>query len=69
MDTVTTTVANWLRVGDRVNVIGDTNRMRRRVASLDSETQFTMSLYLRPSRGFRKHLRRRKKRAATVNIT
>lgn len=60
LDTLTTSRPNWLRVGDRVRCHTDTNRMRRIVVRLDSSHACSLKLYLRPSKGFRRHIRRAK---------
>ena len=49
--------------GNRVKLSTDTNRMRRVVAGIgktESATSFRMILLLRPSRGYAKHIRRKK---------
>ena len=47
-------------VGDRLKVSGDTNRARRRVVAMPSDCWLSFEVYLRPSRGFRKFVRRAK---------
>ena len=46
--------------GDRVAVAGAPRSVSHHVAQIISATAFEMSTYHRPSKGFRKHLRRMK---------
>lgn len=49
--------------GDRVKFSTDTNRMRRVVAGIgktESAMSFRTLLFVRPSRGFARHVRRKK---------
>jgi hypothetical protein len=63
MSQITTPVALGIRPGDRVKISGDTNRMRRVVAGIgktESATSFRTLLFIRPSKGYRRCVRRRK---------
>jgi hypothetical protein len=63
MTQATTQRPHGLLPGDRVKLSTDTNRMRRVVAGIgkpESATSFRMILFTRPSRGYAKHIRRRK---------
>jgi hypothetical protein len=63
MTQATTSGLHGMRPGDRVRLGSDSNRMRRVVAGLgqvESSTSFRMLLFVRPSRGFAKHVRRQK---------
>lgn len=44
--------------GDQIRISGDTNRMRRVVAGIESATTFRALLFVRPSKGWAKHIRR-----------
>lgn len=57
---MTTSFANVVRPGDRIKLSNDTNRVRRRVVDVGSATHFETATYIRPSKGFRRHLRRMK---------
>jgi hypothetical protein len=59
-ETMTTSFAHGVRLGDHVRVHSDTNRVRRRVADAGSTTHFETVTYIRPSKGFRRHMRRLK---------
>lgn len=58
---MTTSFAHGLRPGDRIMMSCDTNRVRRRVVGVSSNTNFETAMYLRPSRGYAKHVRRMKR--------
>lgn len=57
---MTTSFAHGVRPGDRVTLPFDTNRVRRRVVDVGSATHFETAAYIRPSKGFRRHIRRMK---------
>lgn len=59
---VTASRRHYLKVGDRIRLPGDSNRIRRRVSAVTSETSLETTTYLRPSKGFRRHRRRAKTR-------
>jgi hypothetical protein len=48
------------RPGDRVIFSGDTNRMRRKISKVTSATAFECIERIRPSRGYARHIRRKK---------
>lgn len=52
------------RIGDKISYAGESHRFRRRVEQIPSSTMMAIKLYLRPSRGFARHQRRVKRRAA-----
>ena len=63
MTQVTMRNPHALLPGDRVKLSTDTNRMRRVVAgieSTESATTFRTLLFVRPSNGFARHVRRTK---------
>ena len=63
MTQVTMRRSHGLIPGDRVKFHTDTNRMRRVVSGLgriESDTSFRTLLFIRPSRGFAKHVRSKK---------
>lgn len=55
--------AYLFHVGDLVHVGTDTNRVVRRVAEVMNTTSVKCWVYLRPSRGFARHVRRQKQDA------
>jgi hypothetical protein len=57
---IVTPFPHGLALGQRLVVGGDTNRVRRRVVSVDSETRLIVVTHHRPSKGFARHLRRMK---------
>jgi hypothetical protein len=57
---VTTRNRHGLKARDPVNVDGSPNSIRHHVDIVFSATQFSISTYRRPSKGYRKHLRRKK---------
>lgn len=50
--------------GMRVTLSRDTNRMRRRIAQPLTGSTFLVETFIRPSRGFARHIRKQKSRAA-----
>jgi hypothetical protein len=60
MGTITTRFSHGYRQGDRIAFPTDTNRMRRAVSEIVSDTVFYTVVYVRPSRGFAKYNRRHK---------
>lgn len=51
---------HYLASGDRVRIGGSPNSIRHHVDLVFSMTQFSIKTYRRPSKGYRKHLRRMK---------
>jgi hypothetical protein len=49
-----------LRKGDRFTLANDSNRIRRVIATTVSPCHFETACYVRPSKGYRKHIRRMK---------
>jgi len=49
-----------LGLGVKIKFYGDTNRVRRAITEIVSDTAINVSMHLRPSRGFAKHIRRDK---------
>jgi hypothetical protein len=61
MTQVTTFRRHDMIPGDRIHISGDTNRMRRVVAGIgktESATTFRTLLFVRPSKGWARHVRR-----------
>src|SRR4051794_40406388 len=55
--TITTSFDLGLRAGDKLTLSCDTNRVRRRISAINSATQIETVIHLRPSKGFRRHVR------------
>ena len=49
-----------LKVGDPIRMTGKSTRHRFRVGSVLSPTSFSVVEYIRPSRGYARHVRREK---------
>jgi hypothetical protein len=62
---VSSIIAHSMRVDDRVSFSNDANRIRRRVVAVDSATSFRTETFVRPSRGFARHVRRMKQGRVT----
>jgi hypothetical protein len=60
MNTITTAFECAVRRGDRVKLSTDTNRIRRRIVDVGSADHFETATYIRPSKGFARHVRRMK---------
>lgn len=60
MNSLTMTAPVGWSVGDRVTLSIDTNRIRRRVECIVSATTARLSTHIRPSKGYRRHVRREK---------
>lgn len=58
---VTTTFSHGLQVGDRLKLSGFSHRYRHFVDSVISATSMETRTYMRPSRGFARHLRKAKR--------
>jgi len=59
-DLIVTAYPHGLALGDRLAVSGDTNKVRRLVACVESPTRLIVVTHHRPSKGFARHIRRRK---------
>lgn len=59
---VQATQSLYMRRGDRVTFDGEPNSVRHFVKSVASDMMFELATYVRPSKGFRRHLRRQKAR-------
>jgi hypothetical protein len=57
-----TALDSVIREGMRVSYNGDTNRIRRRVGTKVSGTTYLIQRFVRPSRGFARHLRKMKRK-------
>jgi hypothetical protein len=55
---IETVFPHGVSLGQRLFVDGDTNRVRRRVSCVESETRLIVVTHIRPSKGFARHLRR-----------
>lgn len=51
------------RVGDKIRLNFESNKIRRNVKSIDSEFRMTIDTFIRPSRGFARHVRLKKRNA------
>lgn len=69
LTTLTTSEPNFMKVGDRVLFRHDTNKMRRIVVCLDGLHACSLKVFLRPSKGFRRHVRRMKSRRTVENLS
>jgi hypothetical protein len=57
---ITTARLHGLHVGDRLRMIGFSNRFRHWIDAIVTATEVSGQQYIRPSKGFRKHIRARK---------
>lgn len=57
MSEITTSGPHYLFPGDRIMISGDTNSVRRIVRSVSDNTA-RIEQFVRPSKGFRRHVRR-----------
>lgn len=58
--TVTMPDTRGYQAGDRVRMSGFPNRVRHHIESVVTETVVSVGRFVRPSRGFARHLRRKK---------
>lgn len=58
--TATNQPFKWKKVGDRVRISGCPNSIRHRIAQKINANQVELTAYRRPSKGYRKHVRRMK---------
>lgn len=52
--------SDGFRIGDRVFFSTDTNKIRRRVREINGRCSVGVETFLRPSKGYRRHVRRLK---------
>lgn len=63
MSVMTVKFGHGVQPGDRIRLPGDTNKTRRVVAGIrktESDTSFRLLTFTRPSRGYARHVRRKK---------
>jgi hypothetical protein len=51
---------HFLREGDMIRLAGTPNRFRHYVATVLTATSVELGLHIRPSKGYRRHVRRKK---------